>query len=57
MIGRYYAPLDWFFRIHGWGLTVQPLKGHYPLFMERHGLRRRYHVFGLCVGVLRPWPR
>ena len=62
---RVYGWRDWFFRVLGWGLSIEPLRGHRPLFSERYGYRKAWHVAGLCVKPLRrrdvvrraPWER
>lgn len=53
---RVFGPLDWYFRVRGYGLSVERLKHHRPLFSERMGHRKTHHVAGLCIEVLRPRP-
>lgn len=44
---------DWFFRVCGWGLSVEPLTDHRPLFSERLGKQQAWHRFGHCIKPLR----
>jgi hypothetical protein len=50
---RVYGWRDWYFRVWGYGLSIQSLQGHQPLFTERYGYRRAWHRFGLCISPLK----
>lgn len=43
---------DWFFRVRGHGLSIEPLKGHRPMFSERNGTQAAWHRIGLCIKPL-----
>lgn len=51
-----YRPLDWFFRIKGYGLSILDHREMPPLFSERNGFMRPkpWHVGPYCIRKLTP---
>lgn len=52
--GRYAAIDDWFFRVLGKGVSVQPLDSefHKHLFSTRHARIQPLHAFNHCWRIL-----
>jgi hypothetical protein len=47
-------PHAWWFRIFGYGIRYVDHRVYCPMFSEREGYKRFFHVGAWCFGLLKP---